>query len=69
VLVHDRYQGKGLGYKLMDILIGIAQEKGLEEFHGMVLSENKRMLHLCEKLGLTSVPLPDGLTLVRLMLK
>jgi len=69
VLVHDRYQGKGLGYKLMDILIGIAQEKGLEEFYGMVLSENKRMLHLCEKLGLTSVPLPDGLTLVRLMLK
>jgi len=25
--------------------------KGLEEFYGMVLSENKRMLHLCEKLA------------------
>jgi acetyltransferase len=69
VVVHDRYQGKGLGYKLMDILIGIAQEKGLEEFYGMVLSENKRMLHLCQKLGFTSVPLSDGVTLVRLMLK
>ena len=69
VLVHDRYQGKGLGYKLMDILIGIAQEKGLEEFYGMVLSENVRMLHLCQKLGFTSVPLSDGVTLVKLMLK
>jgi acetyltransferase len=69
VLVHDRYQGKGLGYKLMDILIGIAQEKGLEEFYGMVLSENKRMLHLCQKLGFTSVPNSDGVTHVSLMLK
>jgi len=69
VLVHDRYQGKGLGYKLMDILIGIAQEKGLDEFYGMVLSENVRMLHLCQKLGFTSVPLSDGVTLVKLMLK
>jgi acetyltransferase len=69
VLVHDRYQGKGLGYKLMDVLIGIAQEKGLDEFYGMVLSENRRMLHLCEKLGFTLVPLSDGVTLVRLMLK
>ena len=30
VLVHDDYHGNGLGYKLMDVLIGIAQDKGLE---------------------------------------
>ena len=33
VIVHDHYQGKGIGYKLIDVLIGIAQEKGLEEFY------------------------------------
>ena len=68
VVVHDHYQGKGLGYKLIDVLIGIAQEKGLEEFYGMVLTENKRMLHLCQKLGLTLVPQSEGVTLTRLLL-
>ena len=29
VLVHDDFQGKGLGFKLTDVIIGIAQEKGL----------------------------------------
>jgi len=34
VVVHDDYQGKGLGYKLVDMLIGIGQEKGLEKIYG-----------------------------------
>ncbi len=53
VLVHDKFQGKGLGYKLMDIIIGIAQEKGLEEIYGTVLSRNQKMLQMARKLGFT----------------
>jgi acetyltransferase len=69
VVVHDQYQGKGIGYKLIDSLIGIAQEKGLEEFYGVVLSENKRMIELCQKLGFVVKPLPDGLCSLELALK
>ena len=69
VVVHDDYHGKGLGYKLIDTLIGIAQEKGLEKFFGIVLTNNKKMLYLCKKLGFTVDPLPDGLSKVELHLK
>ena len=69
VVVHDDYQGKGLGYKLLDMLIGIAQEKGLEMIHGIVLTENKRMLEICEALGFTIKHLPEGISSVELTLK
>jgi acetyltransferase len=44
VLVHDDFQGKGLGYKLVETLIGIAEEKGVEELRGIALTENTRIL-------------------------
>lgn len=69
VLVHDDYQGKGLGYKLVDFLIGIAQDKGLDEIYGSVLSENERMLSVVEKLGFKVRREPDGISHVSLALK
>lgn len=49
VLIHDAYQGKGLGRKLIDSLIGIAQERGLAQINGVVLTENTRMLKLLRR--------------------
>jgi acetyltransferase len=69
VLVHDDYQGIGLGSKLIDVIIGIAQEKGLHEIHGLVLSENDRMLGLCRKLGFEVRAESDGLSRVILSLR
>ena len=69
VLVHDDYQGKGLGYKLLDVLIGIAQEKGLEEIYGFVLADNTKMLNICRKLGFAIKGLSDKIDRVRLLLK
>ncbi len=69
VIVHDDYQTKGLGYKLCDLLIGIAQEKGLERFFGFVLTNNKKMLNLCRKLGFTIENMPEGLSKVELVLR
>ncbi|MCX5816739.1 MAG: bifunctional acetate--CoA ligase family protein/GNAT family N-acetyltransferase [Proteobacteria bacterium] len=69
VLVHDQYQGKGLGYKLVDLLIGIAQDKGLDEIYGTVLSENDKMLRVSKKLGFKLSRLPEGLTEARLALR
>jgi acetyltransferase len=69
VLVHDDYQGKGLGYKLVDVLIGIAQDKGLEEIYGIILSNNRKMINVSKKLGFIAEGLPDGMTKVKLLLK
>jgi len=51
VVVADDFQGKGLGTKLVDILIQIADEKGLETIYGIVMPENTRMIELCRKMG------------------
>ncbi|MDP2268403.1 MAG: GNAT family N-acetyltransferase, partial [Deltaproteobacteria bacterium] len=69
ILIHDDYQGKGLGYKLVDVLIGIAQDKGLKEILGYVLAKNRKMLNVCKMLGFTVEGLPDGLSKVKLLLK
>jgi acetyltransferase len=51
VVVADAYQGSGLGMKLVDMLIGVAREKGVESIYGIIMSENLKMIRLCEKLG------------------
>ncbi len=68
-LVHDRFQRKGLGQKLMQRVIEIARRKGLDEIHGEVLTDNRKMLGLCRKLGFTTKMLPGGITRITLQLK
>jgi acetyltransferase len=67
-LVHDDYQGKGLGFKLIDVIIGIAQEKGFTEIHGDISSDNCPMLNLVQDLGFALGNREDGVTSVRLAL-
>ena len=69
IVIHDDFQGKGLGYKMVDILIGIAQDKGLDEIYGSVLSENDKMLKVVEKLGFKISREPDGISHVALKLR
>ena len=69
VLVHDRFQGKGLGYKLVEVLIEIARENGLEDVRAEVLIENKRMLTVLRRLGFTTQWLPGGRSEAALKLK
>ena len=52
-LVADDFQGVGLGHKLTDILIGIAQEKGLKNLYGVILKDNAKMVGLARSLGFT----------------
>lgn len=54
VVIADKYQGKGLGTKLVDMLIEVAREKGVEVIYGVVMSENLKMINLCESLGFTT---------------
>ncbi len=51
VIVHDAYQGQGLGQHLMERLIVVAREREVKELVGSVLRENKRMLALAKDLG------------------
>jgi acetyltransferase len=51
VVVTDEYQGKGLGTKLIDVLIEIANEKNIDSIYGILLPENEVMVRLCEKMG------------------
>jgi acetyltransferase len=51
IVIADNYQGKGLGTKLLDLLIKVAEEKGLESIYGIILPDNSRMVHLCKHLG------------------
>ncbi len=51
IVIADRYQNKGLGTKIIDMLIGVAEEKGLELIYGKIHPENYRMIQICEKMG------------------
>jgi acetyltransferase len=60
VLVQDRFQGKRLGSKFIEMLVEIARERGLEEVRADVLTENTRMLNVFTRLGFTTQGLPGG---------
>ncbi|MCS7110307.1 MAG: bifunctional acetate--CoA ligase family protein/GNAT family N-acetyltransferase [Candidatus Caldarchaeum sp.] len=53
VLVADDFQGKGLGTKLIDTIIEVAQDKKVSTIYGIVLPENTRMINLAKKMGFT----------------
>jgi acetyltransferase len=69
VLVQDRFQGKRLGSKLVEMLIGIARERGLEEVRADVLTENESMLNVFKRLGFTTHWVPGGTSEAVLKLK
>ena len=66
VIVHDKFHGRGLGYKLVDLVIGIAEERGFKRLVGTISADNQRMLDLVEELGFSAVSTSDGVTRVRL---
>ena len=53
--VADAWQQKGLGRQLMQRLMTVARDRGIEIMQGDVLSQNSKMLRLCERLGFRTV--------------
>jgi acetyltransferase len=51
LVVTDSFQGKGLGQKLMAVLMEAARSNGLSAIEGEVLSNNHNMLKLMMRLG------------------
>ncbi len=51
VVVGDPWQKLGLGEKLTDSIIGVAEDKGLKTIYATILKNNKPMLQLARKMG------------------
>jgi len=59
VVVGDQWQGVGLGSKLVDYIIEIGKDMGLEKIGGDILSRNLRMIRLCTKKGFKIEPVDE----------
>ncbi len=59
MVIADQYQGRGLGRKLLDMIIGMAEDKRLESIYGLILKDNRTMLALCREMGFTLTPEED----------
>jgi acetyltransferase len=69
LLVQDKYQGMHLGSKFLEILVGIARERGLDEVRADVLTDNWGMLNIFKRLGFTTRWVPGGTSEAVLNLK
>lgn len=55
IVVHDAWQGQGIGQALMERLIDAARRRGLRRLQGAVLKENTPMLKFASALGFSIV--------------
>jgi acetyltransferase len=62
VVVADKWQGLGLGSKLIDYTIEIAKDLGLETVYGYMISMNTKMIHLCTSKGFRIEPVDEEVT-------
>ena len=51
IMVRSDLKGRGLGWKLMELMIRYARSEGLKRIVGQVLQENSTMLQMCRELG------------------
>lgn len=51
--VKDRWQHKGIGFKLMEKLVEAAQKEGVHKIQAYMLKENTQMQKLCKHFGFT----------------
>ncbi|MCG8601185.1 MAG: GNAT family N-acetyltransferase [Verrucomicrobiales bacterium] len=63
VVVDDEWQGQGVATALMQTLMEVAKARGLTKMTGEVLSGNKQMLSLMERLEFTVMKHPEDSSL------
>lgn len=62
--VADAWQRRGVGPRLMERLMHVARERGLETMAGEVLAQNPRMLRLCKRLGFSALRSHDDAEII-----
>ena len=65
VAVADAWQRQGLGYYLLEALLNVAVEAGIERIHADVLADNHAMHQLAQKLGCDIAGNPAAPVLVK----
>lgn len=68
ILVRSDQQGIGLGYSMMQHLIGYCRARGVGEMYGHVLRENVSMLDMCKELGFVRHALEGEPTVLEVVL-
>jgi acetyltransferase len=51
VLLRSDLKGRGLGWKLMELIIEYAQSEGLKRIEGQILQDNSAMIRMCREFG------------------
>jgi acetyltransferase len=59
IVVADEWRGKGIGARLLTMLMDAARAKGFKLMEGEVLAENGAMLSLVKRLGFSVSTLPE----------
>jgi acetyltransferase len=59
-IIRDKWQGMGLGAKLVDYVIEIAAEMGIKKIVAIIMNENHRAIKLVEKMGFEFKQQNDG---------
>jgi acetyltransferase len=68
IIVGDPWQGKGLGPKLLEQLIAVTRDQGLQLLYGDVLAQNKPMLEMAKKIGFHLKRMGEGVVRIELKL-
>ena len=62
IMIADDWHKSGIAGLLMEALIRVARERGLEQMEGLVLTSNTTMLRFARALGFQVRPMADDLT-------
>jgi len=67
IIVNDRYQGQGIGSKLLHQLVEIGRSAGLARIVAEILPENHGMVHLARTFGFRIKHIPHDTTLMAVL--
>jgi len=69
IVVDDHWQGMGIGYQMMKMLIQDAKSKKLLQMNGEIFAQNKTMLKIAQDLGFEIKSIPNDSSLKKVILK
>jgi acetyltransferase len=69
IVIADAWQGRGIGWRMLQKLIGVARSRGVPRMVGEVLSGNHAMLKMVRRLGFRTSRHPDDATITRAVLE
>ncbi|MEI6242764.1 MAG: GNAT family N-acetyltransferase [Chlamydiota bacterium] len=70
LIVKNKYQNKGIGTKILELLIQIGKNENVKKIVAKMLPDNHEMVHICKQHGFTLEPDQDmGMTFASLSLQ